>query len=129
MKRALITGITKQDGSYLAELLLSKDYEAHGLIRRASSLASALTSALKIGDVLIKIDPHYFRPTEVNFLLADASKAREKLGWEPKVKFKELVKIMVDADMELKGLNSPSEGQRILKEKGIDWTKNQVIIK
>ncbi len=93
MKRALITGITKQDGSYLAELLLSKDYEAHGLIRRASFLASALTSALKIGDVLIKIDPHYFRPTEVNFLLADASKAREKLGWEPKIKFKELVKM------------------------------------
>jgi GDPmannose 4,6-dehydratase len=94
-----------------------------------SSLASALTSALKIGDVLIEIDPHYFRPTEVNFLLADASKAREQLGWEPKVKFKELVKIMVDADMELKGLNSSGEGQRILKEKGIDWTKNQVIIK
>jgi len=54
-------------------------------------------------------------------------KAREKLGWEPKIKFKELVKIMVDADMELKGLNSPGEGQRILKEKGIDWKKNQVI--
>lgn len=103
-----------------------KGLEEKGIVR---SLASALTSALKIGDVLIEIDPKYFRPTEVNFLLADASKAREKLGWEPKVKFKELVKIMVDADMELKGLNSPGEGQRILKEKGIDWTKNQVIIK
>jgi GDPmannose 4,6-dehydratase len=103
-----------------------KGLEEKGIV---SSLAPALTSALKIGDVLIEIDPNYFRPTEVNFLLADASKAREKLGWEPKVKFKELVKIMVDADMELKGLNSPGEGQRILKEKGIDWTKNQVIIK
>ncbi len=89
----LLQELQDQDGSYLAELLLSKDYEAHGLIRRASFLASALTSALKIGDVLIKIDPHYFRPTEVNFLLADASKAREKLGWEPKIKFKELVKM------------------------------------
>lgn len=78
---------------------------------------------------LSKLTPHYFRPIEVNFLLADASKAREKLGWEPKIKFKELVKIMVDADMELKRLNSPGEGQRILKEKGIDWTKNQIIIK
>jgi GDPmannose 4,6-dehydratase len=103
-----------------------KGLEEKGIV---SSLASALTSTLKIGDILIEIDPRYFRPTEVNFLLADASKAREKLGWEPKVKFKELVKIMVDADIELKGLNCPGEGQRILKEKEIDWTKNQMTIK
>jgi GDPmannose 4,6-dehydratase len=103
-----------------------KGLEEKGIV---SSLSSALTSTLKIGDILIEIDPRYFRPTEVNFLLADASKAREKLGWEPKVKFKELIKIMVDADIELKGLNSPGEGQRILKEKEIDWTKNQMTIK
>jgi len=103
-----------------------KGEEEKGIV---SSLASTLTSTLKLGDILIEIDPRYFRPTEVNFLLADASKAREKLGWEPKVKFKELVKIMVDADIELKGLNSPGEGQRILKEKEIDWTKNQMTIK
>lgn len=46
---------------------------------------------------IIEIDPSYFRPTEVEVLVGDASKAREKLGWEPKIKFKELVKIMADA--------------------------------
>ncbi len=47
----------------------------------------------------VGIDPRYFRPTEVEDLRADASKARKKLGWKPKVKFKELVHIMMDADL------------------------------
>ncbi len=47
----------------------------------------------------VEIDPKYFRPAEVDLLIGDASKAKEKLGWEPKVKFKELVKIMVEADI------------------------------
>jgi len=46
----------------------------------------------------VEIDPRYFRPAEVDVLRGDASKAKEKLGWEPQVKFKELVKIMVDED-------------------------------
>lgn len=49
----------------------------------------------------VKIDPRYHRPTEVNILLGDPSKAKHKLGWQPKVKFKELVRIMVEADLEL----------------------------
>ncbi len=49
----------------------------------------------------VDIDPRYYRPTEVDLLLGDASKAREKLGWEPKVSFKELVKLMVEHDLEL----------------------------
>lgn len=48
----------------------------------------------------VEIDPRYFRPTEVEYLLGDASKARQLLGWEPKVTFKELVRIMVDADLQ-----------------------------
>ncbi len=47
----------------------------------------------------VEIDPRYYRPAEVDVLLGDASKAREKLGWEAKVKFKELVELMVDADV------------------------------
>ena len=47
----------------------------------------------------VEIDPKYFRPTEVDFLLGDASKARRLLGWEPRVSFRELVRIMVDADL------------------------------
>jgi GDPmannose 4,6-dehydratase len=49
----------------------------------------------------VEIDPRYFRPTEVDVLLGDASKARESLGWVPKVGFKELVEMMVDSDMKL----------------------------
>ena len=47
----------------------------------------------------VEIDPRYFRPAEVDSLLGDASKASEKLGWEPKVRFEELVELMVDADI------------------------------
>jgi GDPmannose 4,6-dehydratase len=67
----------------------------------------------------VKIDPKYFRPTEVENLIADASKAKKLLGWEPKVTFKELVRIMVDADLEGAGLSTPGEGRRILAAKGL----------
>jgi GDPmannose 4,6-dehydratase len=48
----------------------------------------------------VEIDSRYFRPTEVGYLQGDASKARKKLGWQPKIHFKELVKLMVDADLQ-----------------------------
>ena len=48
----------------------------------------------------VEVDPKYFRPTEVDYLLGDPSKARAKLGWKPKVSFKELVHMMIDHDME-----------------------------
>ena len=84
-------------------------------------------ASLNAGDELVNIDPRYFRPAEVDHFLADISKAKKKLGWEPEVTFKELVKIMVDSDMESIGLKSPGEGKNIFKEKNINWTKNQVI--
>lgn len=49
----------------------------------------------------VEIDPRYYRPTEVDLLIGDASKAKKQLGWEPKTKFAELVKIMVEADVQL----------------------------
>jgi GDPmannose 4,6-dehydratase len=52
------------------------------------------------GRVLIEVDPRYFRPTEVDLLLGDPSKAKRVLGWEPKVKLPELVRMMVQADLE-----------------------------
>ena len=97
-----------------------------GVVRTLSS-GTTSTTGLKPGSVIIEIDPRYFRPTEVDFLLADSSKARKKLGWEPKVTFKELAKIMVDADMKALNLKALNEGQDILKDKGIFWTKNQQI--
>ncbi len=56
------------------------------------------------GKTLIEIDEKYFRPAEVDMLLGDANKAKEKLGWEPKVRFEELVKLMVEAEFEEMGL-------------------------
>lgn len=80
---------------------------------------------LKPGQVVIEIDPKYFRPTEVEFLQADISKAREKLGWEPRTTFKELVKIMVDYDMRLVGLKPIGEGVKISKDKGFGYTDHE----
>ena len=54
----------------------------------------------KTGETIIEIDPKYFRPAEVDILLGDYSKAKKQLGWEPKVRFNELVKIMAKADYE-----------------------------
>ena len=65
----------------------------------------------------VKIDPKYFRPTEVESLIADARKAKKALGWDPKIKFDDLVKIMVDADMRAIGLEPIGEGDRILEKK------------
>lgn len=69
----------------------------------------------------VRIDERYFRPNEVDYLLADAEKARRNLGWEPRVFFKDLVRIMVDADLELIGLDSPGEGRRILESQHGRW--------
>jgi len=55
---------------------------------------------LRAGDVVVEIDPRYFRPTEVDELLGDASKARRVLGWEPKISFEEMISTMVKADLE-----------------------------
>ncbi|MEI7589916.1 MAG: GDP-mannose 4,6-dehydratase [Deltaproteobacteria bacterium] len=54
----------------------------------------------KTGNILIEIDKKYFRPTEVELLLGDPTKAKQKLGWQPQVKFNELVKMMVKSDLE-----------------------------
>jgi GDPmannose 4,6-dehydratase len=48
----------------------------------------------------VEVDPRYFRPTEVDRLVGDASKARRQLGWQPTVRFRELVRMMVDADLD-----------------------------
>jgi GDPmannose 4,6-dehydratase len=69
----------------------------------------------------VQIDPRYFRPTEVDFLQADPGKAIRTLNWQPRVCFRDLVRIMVDADLELIGLSSPGEGRRILENFHGSW--------
>jgi len=66
---------------------------------------------------VIKIDPRYFRPTEVENLIADTAKARKELGWKPKLSFAELAKVMADSDMRQLGLDPVGEGDEILMRK------------
>ncbi len=69
------------------------------------------------GRIIIKIDPRYFRPTEVETLLGDASKAKEMLGWQPKIKFEELVKEMMDVDLK------NTEKEILLNQNGFDISR------
>jgi GDPmannose 4,6-dehydratase len=55
---------------------------------------------VSVGDTVVRVDPKFYRPADVNALLGDASLAREKLGWAPKISFEQLVREMVDADLE-----------------------------
>jgi GDPmannose 4,6-dehydratase len=75
-----------------AELGMTIAWEGQGIHERGVDPAS--------GNTIVAIDPAYFRPTEVDTLLGDAGKAREKLGWTPKITFAQLVKEMVQADLE-----------------------------
>jgi GDPmannose 4,6-dehydratase len=65
----------------------------------------------------IKTDPRYLRPTEVTNLVADTKKARSHLNWRPKIKFKDLARIMVDADMRKLELKPIGKGDKIIKQK------------
>ena len=69
------------------------------------------------GRRLIRVDPRYFRPTEVETLLGDATKAREKLGWTAEVGFSELVREMVESDLDLAKRDSlvEKEGYKVYK--------------
>lgn len=69
----------------------------------------------------VEYDPRYLRPSEVEFLLANADRAQRELGWSPTVKFKELVRIMVDAEVEALGLVPTGAGRGILEKKFGDW--------
>jgi len=64
----------------------------------------------------VRIDPKYFRPTEVEVLIADPKKAKAQLGWKPKVNFSDLVKIMVDADLRAAGLEPQGEGDERIRK-------------
>jgi GDPmannose 4,6-dehydratase len=77
----------------------------------------------------VEIDPRYYRPVDPQELRADINRAKQRLSWQPRITFEELVKIMVDYDMETLGLTSPGEGKRILKEKGFSWVKDDIRIK
>jgi GDPmannose 4,6-dehydratase len=72
--------------------------------------------ALQVGDVIVKVDPCYFRPAEVETLLGDPSKAKEKLGWVPEITVEQMCSEMVANDL------SKAKQHAILKENGYDIT-------
>jgi GDPmannose 4,6-dehydratase len=82
-----------------AELGVTVQFEGEG--EKEIGVVAAVTGSkakVKVGDVIVKVDPRYYRPTEVETLLGDPSKAKAKLGWTPTTTFEELVKEMIDAD-------------------------------
>jgi len=69
----------------------------------------------------VKIDKRYFRPNEVYCLKADITKAKKLLHWEPKVKFDDLIKIMVDCDLKSAGINPPGVGIKVLRQRNFSY--------
>ncbi|ESJ26195.1 MULTISPECIES: GDP-mannose 4,6-dehydratase [Cupriavidus] len=69
-----------------------------GVIAAIDNSRQQLAPGRKVGDVIVRVDPRYFRPTEVDTLLGDPSRARERLGWSPTTSFDELVREMIGAD-------------------------------
>ena len=74
--------------------------EIRGPLKPDAVAADSRKPALRAGDVVVQVDPRYFRPTEVDFLQGDATKARKKLGWKPRISFSDMVSEMVKADLE-----------------------------
>jgi GDPmannose 4,6-dehydratase len=97
--REFVDAAAKQLGIALA--WKGKGVDEVGIVKSVDNadLTPHAPRGVKEGDVIVKVDPRYFRPTEVDSLLGDPTKAREKLGWIPKIKFKELVQEMADEDL------------------------------
>lgn len=69
-----------------------------GKVVKVEAVGGEMLAACKVGDVIVRVDPRYYRPTEVETLLGDPAKAKEKLGWTPKITLHELVREMVQSD-------------------------------
>ncbi|SJZ74484.1 GDP-mannose 4,6-dehydratase [Sediminibacterium ginsengisoli] len=118
----LATGITTQIREFVKmtfdEIGIEIEFEGEGENEIGKVAASKGKYNLPAGQVVVKVDPRYYRPTEVDLLIGDASKAKEKLGWTPKYTLAEMVKEMVAHDVML------FEKDQILKKSGFD-VKNE----
>jgi GDPmannose 4,6-dehydratase len=83
------------------EVGLTLEWRGEGLDECGIVVDNTNKTGPQLGDVLVKVDPRYFRPTEVETLLCDPSKAKEKLGWVPEITFKQLVSEMAREDLDL----------------------------
>lgn len=99
-----------------AELGLTLKFEGKGVDECAviDGIEGDAASALKVGDIVVRVDPRYFRPTEVETLLGDPAKAREKLGWVPAISLQQLCAEMVAEDLLI------AKRHALLKQHGYD---------
>lgn len=84
-----------------AELGVVLQFEGQGVdeLARVASIAGDMAPALQVGDVVVRVDPTYFRPTEVETLLGDPTKAKQRLGWTPEITLDEMIAEMVAHDL------------------------------
>jgi GDPmannose 4,6-dehydratase len=98
-----------------AELGLTLEFVGHGVDETAvvSRIEGDKTPVLKVGDVVVRVDPKFFRPAEVNSLLGNPTKAKTKLGWEPQITVQDMCAEMVAHDLEL------SRAQTLLRNQAV----------
>jgi GDPmannose 4,6-dehydratase len=108
----------------LAYAGIEVEWKGQGVEEKGIIRSYKAETGLKTGQEIIDIDPYYFRPAEVDYLLADISKAKKVLGWQPQIDLDGLVKIMMDFDLEAAGMPVPGEGKKLLERTGINWTNN-----
>ncbi len=99
-----------------AELGVTLQFEGEGVNEQATvvSIEGDKAPALKVGDVVVKVDPRYFRPAEVETLLGDPTKAKQKLGWVPDITAQEMCAEMVREDLKI------AQRHALLKQHGHD---------
>ena len=100
----IATGIERSVRDFVnaaaAELGMTLHWNGKGVEETAVVADPGPQSNVRKGQVIVRIDPRYFRPTDIDSMVGDAAKACEKLGWQPKVSFEELVREMVRCDLE-----------------------------
>lgn len=116
----LATGVTTSVRDFIKyafeELGITLEFKGSGIDEKAYVTAAPKECAVSVGQEILSVDPEYFRPTEVELLIGDASKAKNTLGWEPKYDVKSLVKEMVQEDYKLfeKDLYLKKGGHKII---------------
>jgi len=90
--------------------------EAEEEIATVTSVDSSISPAVKVGDVIVRVDPRYYRPAEVETLLGDPTKAKEKLGWTPEITVEEMCEEMVEADL------TAAKKSALLRQEGYETT-------
>lgn len=98
------------------ELGITVAFEGEGLAEKGivHSVEGDLAPALKPGDVIVQVDPRYFRPAEVETLLGDPTKAKERLGWVPEITAQEMCAEMVEEDLKT------AQRHALLKKHGLE---------